>query len=126
MSEFLDKDKRFKNLEIKLGVMVLVAIIGIAVVFVLLGLERDIFTPKYRLRFVTESGSGFVEGMPVKLSGFKIGRVRSTELTEGANVLVTIEINKRYQKWIRADSKVHLAKEGYIGESYIEVTTGHP
>lgn len=119
-----EKDPRFKNLEIKIGVMVLAALAGIIVLMVRIGMEKDLFTSKYRVSFVSPSGSGFVEGMPVKLSGFKIGRVRRIELTEDAKVKVTAEINRKYEKWIREGSKAQMSKEGFIGESYIELTMG--
>ncbi len=119
-----EKDPRFRNLEIKIGAMVLVAIAGIVILMVRIGMEKDLFTSKYRISFVSASGSGFVEGMPVKLSGFKIGRVKRIELTEDANVKVIAEINRKYEKWIREGSKARLAKEGFIGDSYIELTMG--
>ncbi|MBI5492204.1 MAG: MCE family protein [Deltaproteobacteria bacterium] len=119
-----EKDPRFRNLEIKIGAMVLVAIAGIIILMVRIGMEKDLFTSKYRISFVSASGSGFVEGMPVKLSGFKVGRVRRIELTEDAKVKVTAEINRKYEKWIREGSKARLAKEGFIGDSYIEMTMG--
>src|SRR3990167_5385636 len=105
MPENEDKDPRFKGLELKVGIMALAAIVGIAVVIAFMGVKRDLFTKKYTLGLRVETGSGFVEGMPVKLSGFKIGRVKKLELTETANVTVTLEINKKYQRWLREGTK---------------------
>lgn len=126
MPENEDKDPRFKGLELKVGIMALVAIAGIAVVIAFMGVKRDLFTKKYTLGLRVETGSGFVEGMPVKLSGFKIGRVKKLELTETANVTVALEINKKYQRWLRDGTKARLAKEGMIGDSFVEVTVGDP
>ncbi|MBI5237417.1 MAG: MCE family protein [Deltaproteobacteria bacterium] len=126
MPENEDKDPRFKGLELKVGIMALVAIAGIAVVIAFMGVKRDLFTKKYALGLRVESGSGFLEGMPVKLSGFKIGRVKKLELTETANVTVTLEINKKYQRWLREGAKARLSKEGMIGDSFVEVTVGDP
>ncbi len=126
MPENEDKDPRFKGLELKVGIMALVAIAGIAVVIAFMGVKRDLFTKKYTLGLRVETGSGFVEGMPVKLSGFKIGRVKKLELTETANVTVMLEINKKYQRWLRDGTKARLAKEGMIGDSFVEVTVGDP
>ncbi|MBI5641894.1 MAG: MCE family protein [Deltaproteobacteria bacterium] len=117
-------DPRFKNLELKTGIMVAVAVLGIVAVFIMIGLEKDLFTTKYRLHFTSESGSGFVEGMPVKLSGFKVGRVKKIELTEDAKVRTVTELNKKYEKWIRHGSVARLSKEGLIGDPYVEITVG--
>lgn len=118
------KDPRFKNLEIKTGIMVVIAVLGVALVMAFIGLEKDLFSAKYRVYFISESGSGFIEGMPVKLSGFRIGRVKKIELTEDARVRVVAEINRKYERWIRDDSVARLSKEGLIGDSYVEVTAG--
>lgn len=119
-----DKDPRFKNLEIKTGIMLGAALAGIIVILILIGIEKDVFTKKYRVYFVSPSGAGFNEGMPVKLSGFKIGRVKDMELTDDARVKITMEINSRYG--LREGAKAGLSKEGFIGDSYIDVTKGSP
>lgn len=126
MAKNTDKDPRFKNLELKIGLMVASAIAGIVLVIVLIGMEKDIFTKKYALHFISESGSGFMEGMPVKLSGFKIGRIKKIELTEDARVRITAQLNKKYERWVKGDSVARLSKEGLIGDSYIEITVGSP
>lgn len=126
MSNLQDKDPRFKRLEVKIGLMSAIAIAGIILIIALVGIERDLFTAKYNIYFISGSGTGFIEGMPVKLSGFKIGRVRKIELTDEARVKVTAEINKKYEKWLREGSKARLSKEGFIGDSFIEMTMGKP
>lgn len=121
-----EKDPRFKNLELKVGIMAVAALAGIIAIIIFVGVEKDLFINKYRVYFTSESGSGFVQGMPVKLSGFKIGRVKKIELTEDARVKVIAEINKKYERWLREGSRARLSKEGFIGESVIEFTIGNP
>ena len=91
---------------------------------VFIGIERGVFTAKYRINFTVDKGTGFFEGMPVKLSGFKIGKIDSMSLDEHAKVKVILLINKKYSKWIRQDSKAILTKEGFIGRGAIEITVG--
>jgi len=124
MAGLKDKDKRFKFLEIKVGVMAAVAIVGIIVIFVLVGMQKDLFTAKYRIYFVSESAAGLKAALPVRLSGFKIGRVGKIELIEEAKVRVTLEINRKYEQWLREGSTARLAKEGLIGDPFIEMSMG--
>lgn len=126
MAKIQDKDPRFKNLELKVGALVAAAIIGIVAVIIFVGLEKDLFTKKYNLYFVSESGAGFLEGMPVKLSGFKIGRVTDIELGADAHVRITAQLNRKYEQWVRKDSVARLSKEGFIGDSFIEISVGDP
>ena len=118
------KDPRFKNLEKKVGIFVSIVFIMLLAIFFFMGKERGMFTKKYTLFFAVDSGSGFIEGMPVKLSGFKIGKVKAMSLTSEAKVKVFLEINKEYQKWIRQDSVAKMLKEGVIGEAVVDVTVG--
>jgi phospholipid/cholesterol/gamma-HCH transport system substrate-binding protein len=118
------KDPRFKNLEKKVGIFVAIVFVMLLAIFFLMGKERGIFTQKYTLFFTVDSGSGFIEGMPVKLSGFKIGKVKNMSLISDARVKVVLEINREYQKWIRQGSVAKMLKEGVIGETIIDVTVG--
>ncbi len=116
------KDPRFKNLEKKVGVFVSIVIVMLLSIFFFMGKERGMFIKKYHLFFIVDSGMGFIEGMPVKLSGFKIGKVKSMSLTSEARVKVALEISKEYQKWIRHGSVARMMKEGVIGETVVDVT----
>jgi phospholipid/cholesterol/gamma-HCH transport system substrate-binding protein len=119
-----ETDIRFAGLKKRAWLFFGVAIIGIVITVILIGIERDIFTAKFRLYFATDKGTGLFEGMPVKLSGFKIGKVENITLDENANVKAAMLIQNRYQKWIREDSVAVLGKEGFIGESVIDISAG--
>ncbi|MGB4600128.1 MAG: MlaD family protein [Trichlorobacter sp.] len=118
------EDPRFRNLERKIGLFILVALTGIILVVALVGVQRGVFTKTYTLHFTVDRGTGFSKGMPVKLSGFRIGRVTDLALNEQAMVAITIEVDHKYKKWIRSDSTVKLVKEGLVGDSIVEVAVG--
>ncbi|MDP1759580.1 MAG: MlaD family protein, partial [Thermodesulfovibrionales bacterium] len=120
-----ETDPRFARLTGKVGLFFIVAVIGIIATVVFIGIERGLFTAKYKIYFTVDKGTGFFEGMPVKLSGFKIGKIDSISLDEHAKVKVTLLINRKYGKWIREDSKAILTKEGFVGETVIDVTVGN-
>ena len=119
-----DDDTRFKGLEKKIGFFVIIALLGIVLTVVAVGIQHDVFSPKTRLFFITDSGQSIDEGMAVKLSGFNIGKVEKLELTDDAKVRVTLSILRGYMKWVKADSKARLIKEGVIGANVIEITPG--
>ena len=121
-----EEDPRFRHLKKKIAIFTATALAVIVAVVLLIGKENDLFTKKYELRFTVEKGTGFTRGMPVKLSGFRIGRVKSISLDEAARVDIVLQIDKRYQKWIRQDSTAKLVKEGLVGDAIIEVSVGSP
>jgi phospholipid/cholesterol/gamma-HCH transport system substrate-binding protein len=124
MAILQDDDTRFKGLEKKIGFFVIAALLGIILTVVAVGIQHDVFSPKTRLFFITDSGQSIDEGMAVKLSGFNIGKVEKLELTDDAKVRVTLSILRNYMKWVKSDSRARLIKEGVIGANVIEITPG--
>lgn len=119
-----EEDPRFRNLERKIGMFIATAVAAILIAAVLFGLQKDFFTKKYSLRFTADRGTGFTKGMPVKLSGFRIGRVTAISLNKQAMVDIYIEIDSDYRTWIRSDSTAKLVKEGLVGDSIIDISVG--
>ena len=119
-----DDDTRFKGLEKKIGFFVIIALLGIVLTVVAVGIQQDVFSPKTRLFIITDSGQDISEGMAVKLRGFNIGKVEKLELTDDARVKVTLSILRSHMQWVRSDSKARLLKEGVIGANIIEITLG--
>ncbi|NVO00353.1 MAG: MCE family protein [Geobacteraceae bacterium] len=114
---------RFRNLERKVGLFVLTAIIVVIGVVLFIVVENDLFTSTFNVRLTAPKGTGFSIGMPIKLSGFRIGRVKSTVLNESAAVDVVLQIDRKYRKWLRMGSVAKLIKEGMIGDYIIEITS---
>ncbi len=124
MTLFDDKDERFKNLFGKTAVFVLLAALGIGLAFVLVGVKKGIFTAKSPVYFVADSGQDLSEGMPVKFSGFKIGKLNSLALDDQGRVQVEVGIESKYLKLIRQDAVMTLKKEGVIGDGILEISRG--
>lgn len=126
MTAFVETDPRFRRLGLKLGLFVGAGLL-LGIGFLLsLAVRQGYFSPKTPVRFQAESGTDLRAGMAVKLSGFKIGEVRSVELNQQAHVDVEMQIEDRYLQWIKADSVATLAREGMIGDSFISISSGNP
>lgn len=119
-----EKDVRFKNLFGNISIFILLGLVGIGLSFVWTGIKKGEFTAKSKIYFVADSGQDLSEGMPVKLSGFKIGKLNSLALDEHGFVQVEISIEKKYIKLIRQDAVVRLKKEGVIGDGVLEIIQG--
>jgi len=120
----MEQDPRFRRLEAVVGAFVIAALAAIIVLFVYIGGENDLFGERYHLRFRAASGTGIQKGMPVKLSGLRIGRIQKISLDEQAKVIVRMKVDRKYSKWIRADSTASLLKEGIVGDSIIKISVG--
>ena len=119
-----DTDNRFVNLEKKIGLFVLSTIFILIFILAFVAYQGDYFAKKINLYTVADSGKGLIVGMPVKLSGFKIGKLNKLYLDDLTKVKLELSINKDYAKWIKTNSRVVLAKEGLFGEFVLEITPG--
>ena len=122
----MEKDPRFKHIEAFIGAFVVGAVIAAIAVVFYFGTDIDLFDKKYTLKFESDTGAGLNKGMPVKLSGFLIGRIHKVSLDDRAKVIVQILVDRKYSKWIRVDSVATMMQEGLIGTSIIDISVGSP
>lgn len=116
-------DPRFKNLEIKVGLFVVIAVVIIITLVISIGISRDIFTTKVYIDVFTETGENLAKGMPVKYAGFQIARVNDLYLQDDGRVIMQIGIPTKYIKWIKQDSVFSLSLQNIIGSSFIDIKT---
>lgn len=124
MTLLADKDERFKNLFGKAAIFILLAVVGIGVVFLMTGVKKGAFTPKSPIYFVADSGQELSEGMPVKFSGFKIGKLNTLALDEQGHVQVEVLVESQYLKLLHQDAVMSLKKEGVIGDGVLDISRG--
>lgn len=124
MSLLADKDERFKGLFVKVSIFVLLAVLGIAFNFLYAALRQGLFLHKTPVYFVAPTSQDIHEGMAVKLSGFKIGAVKSMTLNEAAQTRVELLIEERYMRFLHEDTEVTPLREGVIGEMVLAVNRG--
>lgn len=124
MTLLADKDERFKGLFVKVSIFVLLAVFGVALNFLYAALRQGLFLQKTPVYFVAPTSEGIHEGMAVKLSGFKIGTVKSIALDERAETRVEMLIEDQYMHFLRQDAEVTTGREGVIGDSVLSVSRG--
>jgi phospholipid/cholesterol/gamma-HCH transport system substrate-binding protein len=65
--------------------------------------------------FQTDSASGVTVGMPVRLAGYRVGRVTEVSLLDSGKVQGRIAILERYQNLIKSDAELELNRDQIIG-----------
>jgi len=137
MAFYSQTDRRFRGLELKVGLFALLSIAAMVALMAYVIQRSDLFSPSSSAFFFVKSGEGVKVGMPVKLSGFSIGSVLKQDLWDmstvekrysaglsGLAVKVTLDIKTRYLEWIPMDSRAFLRKENVIGDQIIEIIPG--
>lgn len=124
MQKIRETDPRFIFLRSKIALFIGVALAGCVILLFFIGKHRGYFVKTEDFYFITPKATGLYKGMAVKISGFKIGRLKDIILQDDGSVKVTLSIEAARTKWIREDSVAVFGKEGLIGESSIEIIPG--
>ena len=114
----------FKTMEFRVGLFLLVVIVAMVGVIVYVGVQKDLFADRVTYYVVSKTGDNIERGIPVRLSGFKIGNVEKVHLDSIGYIKAELEILAKYQKWFRQDSRIILDQEGIIGNSYFKLIPG--
>jgi ABC-type transporter Mla subunit MlaD len=119
-------DEKFKNLQVKIGILVFIVLFATVISLLYVGYKKDLFAHRISYRIISPTGEKLFKGMPVKLEGFRMGEVSSLDLNDEGKIVLTVDILKKYQKWIRKDSEVFLSQESIIGNAFLKFTSGSP
>jgi phospholipid/cholesterol/gamma-HCH transport system substrate-binding protein len=90
------------------GAFVLIAIVGIAVILIFIGINQRWFAKNYYFKSAFPSGEGLSTGMPIMLQGFAIGKISRISLTEANTVDVEFTIQDVYYDRVRPYSVIEL------------------
>lgn len=82
--------------------------------------SKGLFTQRYSYSFNTQSAKSFSIGMPLKVSGFKIGTLEEMALKDNGVVNMRFSVDEKNRKWISEGTVLKIIKP-FIGTSYIEV-----
>jgi phospholipid/cholesterol/gamma-HCH transport system substrate-binding protein len=111
-----------KNLEFKVGLLLISTLVLVAV-FVLYSLyARGAFHSTQSLTLIAPEAEGVSIGMPMTFSGFPIGQVKRMELADDGKVRLEIAIPVKDARWLRENSVFTLEK-GIIGGAKIKAHT---
>jgi phospholipid/cholesterol/gamma-HCH transport system substrate-binding protein len=121
-----------RSIEVKVGVLILVALALLGVFIVVMGGVS--FEPTYRVNVDFTNPGGLKAGAPLRLSGVRVGKVVSVEFRgEDAQAVqdrmlirVVVEIDKRYQKAVHDDARWFISTQGVLGEFFLAVDPGSP
>lgn len=120
MTLFPDKLRKFPGLQLNVLIFVLTAVIGITGAFLLIAYKQGLLQERARILLLTPDGSGISIGMPVRLLGFRVGKVQEMRL-KYPTIEIELAINQEHLSYIPRGSKARIAREGVIGASYIEI-----
>ncbi|XPV67719.1 MAG: MlaD family protein [Halarcobacter sp.] len=100
----------YNNIKFKVGLFVLFLLLNLFGVVYYILVKKGTFDKRYNYSFITFSADSFTVGMPVKVSGFAIGRIDTIKLLDNGNVKFTFSVDKENQKWLSEGSLLMIQK----------------
>jgi phospholipid/cholesterol/gamma-HCH transport system substrate-binding protein len=91
------------------GVFVLLAILAVAAILILLGINQRWFAKDYHYWSVFRSAGGLSVGMPIRLKGFEIGKISTISLTKDNLVEIEFFIMDTYYDKVLPNSVLELS-----------------
>ncbi|MBC9932839.1 MlaD family protein [Chitinophaga qingshengii] len=108
-------------------VVILFSILALAILAAAiwtLGGQHKSFEHKFPVKTVIADVNGLKVGDNVWFAGVKIGIIKSIDLTDDGQVLVTMSIETKARKHIHIDSRTKLGTDGLIGNKIIMISAG--
>lgn len=113
--------------ELKVGIMVVITSLILAIGIFFLGREGGLFMKRYQITTYMERINGLQVGAPVWLAGVKVGSVSEIRFPEDVTrneIRVVMEINQNVRERIRRDSRARIGTLGLLGDKFISITQG--
>jgi phospholipid/cholesterol/gamma-HCH transport system substrate-binding protein len=118
--------------QVRVGLLVLVALVVLSTAVFLVGDTGNVFGERYRLITLVRSAAGLVPGAAVQLAGQTVGQVDDIIFippdqrpATGEAVAIWLAINTDVRDQIRADSRAQVRTLGLLGDRLIDIRPGN-
>jgi len=117
-------DNHSQNFKIRLGLFVLVGLALFVIAIFIIGKQKNMFNPVFKLSTTFYNVSGLQVGNNVRFSGISVGTVDRISIINGSTVIVDMMIRKEIKQFIKSDCKVSVGSEGLIGDRLLIISQG--
>ena len=124
----MPRTRSLKWSELKIGVVIVIALVIAAGLIVTLGGEGGFFWQRYNLKVKFPNAAGVQRGSPVRVAGVTVGSVTEIQLI-GAEVDMTLQLSENMQDKVRTTSRATIGSVSLLGEGAVDITastTGQP
>jgi phospholipid/cholesterol/gamma-HCH transport system substrate-binding protein len=117
--------------QLKVGVLVLVALLILGVAIVKLGQAGNLFGKRYRLVAFISNASGLRLGGPVTVAGQLSGSIKDIKFLPPdadttRNLKLIIEVDRDVTEQVRRDSRGKIRTQGVLGDKVFDISPGTP
>lgn len=113
-----------QKFKVRLGLFVAGGITLFVVAVFIIGKQKNLFNPVFKLSTTFYNVSGLQVGNNIRFSGINVGTVDNIVIINDSTVRVDMLIRKEVQQFIKSDCEVAIGSEGLIGDRLVIITQG--
>jgi phospholipid/cholesterol/gamma-HCH transport system substrate-binding protein len=117
-------DTHNQKFKIRLGLFVAGGLALFVLAVFIIGKQKNLFNPVFKLTSNFYSVSGLKVGNNVRFSGITVGTVDNISIINDSTVKVDMLIKKDVWQFIKSDCKVAIGSEGIIGDRLLIISQG--
>lgn len=117
-------DTHTSKFKIRLGLFIVVGIAIFMLAIFIIGKQKNLFDPVFKLTAEFKNVSGLQVGNLVRFSGINVGTVDNIRIVNDTTVRVDMLIKKEVQQFIKANSEAGIGSEGIIGDRVLVLSNG--
>jgi phospholipid/cholesterol/gamma-HCH transport system substrate-binding protein len=113
-----------QKFKVRLGLFVAGGLTLFVLAVFLIGKQKNLFNPVFRLSATFYNVSGLQVGNNIRFSGINVGTVNNINIINDSTVSVEMLIRKNVRQFIKSDCMVAIGSEGLIGDRLLILTQG--
>lgn len=117
-------DTHSEKFKVRLGAFVAGGLILFILAVFVIGKQKNLFNPVFKLTAVFSNVSGLQVGNNIRFAGINVGIVDNIIIINDSSVKVNMLIRKNVKQFIKTDCQVGIGSEGLIGDRLITITEG--
>ncbi len=121
---FSDMDQHSQKFKVRLGLFVVAALAVFIIAIFLIGKQKNLFNPVFKLTATFSDVSGLQVGNDIRFSGINVGTVDNIIIVNDTTVRVDLMVKTDVWQFIKSDCKVTLGSDGIIGDKLIIINPG--
>src|SRR4051812_16507207 len=115
-------DSTTPKFKLRLGLFLTGGLIIFLVAIFIIGRQKNLFNPVFRLTTNFYSISGLQVGNNVRFSGINVGTVDNIKIINDSTVQVGFLVRKEIQPFIKEDCMAGIGSEGIIGDRILVIS----
>jgi phospholipid/cholesterol/gamma-HCH transport system substrate-binding protein len=110
--------------KVRLGLFIAGGITLFVIAVFLIGKQKNLFNPVFKLTATFSNVSGLQVGSNVRFSGITVGTVDNIKIINDSTVAVDMLIKKSVRQFIKTDCQAGIGSAGIIGDRIVIITQG--